>query len=107
MSNVADISVFEDLQATQNAKFGMSPMNVFNARHRAFNEGNGGLDFHIESYAGDEARFPDVEPIVTKEQKDELYRKYGSEFSTLPFMAVLTERFINLILKLIKSKLEM
>ena len=30
MNKLADISVFEGLQATQNEKFGLAPMGVFN-----------------------------------------------------------------------------
>jgi hypothetical protein len=67
-----------------------------NAPHKWFKEGSGnndpnkgGIDFHMESYAGDDDRFPnpDTNAITTKEKQKALYARHVSG-SSEPFYGV-------------------
>jgi len=72
-----------------------SRMSTFNAPHYLFADGNGGMDFYMESYAGDDDRFPGIPPVkkedgtpFTPEDRKAFRMKYAMPFSSNAFYGI-------------------
>jgi len=82
MSNLADISVFEGLQATQNARFGMSELGVFNATYKTdrvlpLTTKTELDDVILPKINAEEAKFRSEDDIFIAQQRK--YREAGDE----------------------------